>query len=112
VENDTEKELKSNRTALLLKLKASEKSYIEDTWRPKERRVIRCYTKLYANLDINSSQRSESYYIPIREITNGLLSLKESAKRLGQTRLQRLQALELDEVQPGVKTLHMLTTDI
>jgi hypothetical protein len=45
------------------------------------------------------------------EITCGLLSLEESAKRLAQTCLQRLQALELDEVQPGVKTLRTLTGD-
>jgi hypothetical protein len=40
-----------------------------------------------------------------------LLSLEESAKRLAQTCLQRLQTLELDEVQPGVKTLRTLNAD-
>src|SRR3989440_2119574 len=76
---------------------------------PKEWRTIRCYTKLLANLGINASQRSESYHVPMREITSGLLSLEESAKRLAQTCLERLQTLELDEVQPGVKTLRTLT---
>ena len=47
----------------------------------------------------------------MREITSGLLSLEESAKRLTQTCLERLQMLELDEVQPGVKTLRILTSD-
>jgi hypothetical protein len=73
--------------------------------------VVHCYTKLYSNLKVNSSQRSESYHIPMREISSGLLSLEESAKRLAQTCLQRFQALELDEVQPGVKTLRILTGD-
>jgi hypothetical protein len=40
-----------------------------------------------------------------------LLSLEESAKRLAQTCLERLQTLELDEVQPGVKSLRTLTAD-
>jgi hypothetical protein len=60
---------------------------------------------------VNASQRSESYHVPMREITSGLLSLEESAKRLTQTCLERLQMLELDEVQPGVKTLRILTSD-
>jgi hypothetical protein len=111
VVSDTEEELENNRTGLLSTLKASEKSYIKDTWMPKERRTIRCYTKLLTNLGINASQRSESYHVPMREITNGLLSLEESAKRLAQTCLERLQTLELDEVQPGVKTLRTLTED-
>ena len=53
----------------------------------------------YSNLGINSSQRSESYHVPMREITCDLLSLAESAQKLTQTYLQRLQALELDEIQ-------------
>jgi hypothetical protein len=109
--SDTEEELDSNRTALPFMLKASEKSYIEDIWIPKERRTIRCYTKLLANLGINASQHSESYHAPMREITSGLLSLEESAKRLAQTCLERFQTLELGGVQSGVKTLRTLSAD-
>jgi hypothetical protein len=47
----------------------------------------------------------------MREITSGLLSLEESAKRLTQTCLSRLEMPELDEVQPGVGTLRILTSD-
>jgi hypothetical protein len=59
----------------------------------------------------NANQRSESYHVPMCEITSGLLSLEKSAKRLTQTCLSRLEMLELDEVQPGVKTLRILTSD-
>lgn len=82
--SDTEEEPKNNRTALLLLLKAPEKAYIEDAWMPKEWRTIRCHTKLSTNLGVNANQRSESYHVPMREITSGLLSLEESAKRLTQ----------------------------
>ena len=82
-----------------------------DTWQAKERRVIRCYAKLYANVGVNAGQRSESYHESMREIASGLLSLEESARRLSQTCLQRLQMLELNEVQPEVKALRILTTD-
>jgi hypothetical protein len=111
IDSDTEEELAANRTALLSALRPPEKAYILDTWQVKERRVIRCYTKLYANLGVNASQRSESYHVSMREITSGLLSLEESARRLSRTCLQRLQMLELDEVQPGIKALRTLTTD-
>jgi hypothetical protein len=47
----------------------------------------------------------------MRMITSGLLSLEESAKRLTQTCLERLQILELDEVQSKVKALRTLTSD-
>ena len=47
----------------------------------------------------------------MREIINDFLSLEESAKRLTETCLQRLEMLELDEVQPEVKTLRILTSD-
>ena len=109
--SNTEEQLESNRTALFLLLKAPEKAYIEETWIPKEWRTIRCYTKLFANLGVNANQRSENYHVPMCEITSGLLSLEESAKRLTQTCLSRLEMLELDEVQPGVKTLRILTSD-
>lgn len=47
----------------------------------------------------------------MREITSSLLSLKKSAKKLTQICLQRLEILELNEVQPRVKILRILTSD-
>jgi hypothetical protein len=55
VVSDTEEEFENNKNELLLMLKASEKSYIKDTWIPKEWRTIRCYIKLLVNLGINIS---------------------------------------------------------
>jgi hypothetical protein len=82
VDNKTEDQLTVNRTALVSALKAPEKAYILEIWQPKEKRVVHYYTRLYSNLGVNSSQRGESYHVPMREITSGLLSLEESAKRL------------------------------
>src|SRR6266516_2184437 len=47
----------------------------------------------------------------MREIINGILSLEESAKRLTQTCLQRLEMLKLNKIQFGVKTLCIFTSD-
>jgi hypothetical protein len=49
IDSDNEEELAANRTTLLSALQPAEKAYILDTWQVKERRVIRCATKLYAN---------------------------------------------------------------
>jgi hypothetical protein len=46
----------------------------------------------------------------MREITGGLLSLEDSSQAI-QMCVQRLRMLELDEVQPGVKALRILTTN-
>ena len=74
--SETKEQLMANRKALVSALRPSEKAYILEAWQPKEKRVIHCYTKLYSNLGVNSSQRSESYHVPMLEITNGLLSLE------------------------------------
>jgi hypothetical protein len=55
VDSDTEEELTANRTGLLSALQPAEKAYILDTWQVKERRVIHCYTELYANLGVNAN---------------------------------------------------------
>ena len=77
MDSETEEQLTANRMALVSALRASEKAYILERWQPKERRVVHCYTKLYSNLVVNSSQRGESYHVPMREITSGLVSLEE-----------------------------------
>jgi hypothetical protein len=82
IDSATEEEFAANRIALLSAFKSTEKTYILNIWQAKERRVVHCYTKLYANLGVNSSQRGESYHISMREITSGLLSLEESGRRL------------------------------
>jgi len=56
--------------------------YLEQTWIPKEQKVVHFYTRKYANLGASSSQRSESYHDTVRELVNAQLSLKDSVKRL------------------------------
>ena len=48
-------ELEQNRESLLVKLRPGDRQYIEDTWIPKERRVIHLYTRFYPNLGSTSS---------------------------------------------------------
>ena len=63
----------------------------------KEDCVIYCYIKFYPNLDFTSSQRGESYHPIMREITNGQLSIEESAKRLISKTLSILKDIATDE---------------
>ena len=55
IDGDIGEELAANRTALLSVFQPAEKAYILDTWQAKERRVIHCYTELYANLGVNAN---------------------------------------------------------
>ena len=94
VQSTTFDELERHRKALCDHLKPGGKEYIEKTWRPKESRVIRCYTALLFNLGCNSSQRSESYHVVLKQMTNGQLSLENSAIMLAKTVNQLIQDVE------------------
>jgi hypothetical protein len=59
--------------------------------------VIYYYIDKYMNLGCTSSSRSESYHLVLRVITNSQLSLKQSVKRLINTIISLLKALDLDE---------------
>ena len=80
MDSETEEQVTANRITLVSTLRASEKAYILDTWQSKERRVVRCYTKLYSNLGVNSNQRGESYHVPMREIPVACLVWKNLPK--------------------------------
>jgi hypothetical protein len=75
-------ELEQNRAVLIDALLPDDKDYIRKTWYPKEERVIYCYINFYPNLGSTSSQRGESYHPVMREVTNGQLTIEESAKRM------------------------------
>lgn len=49
------------RGALCHYLNPDEVDYIDTYWRPKERQVLRCYTRLLPNLGCSSLQRVESF---------------------------------------------------
>jgi hypothetical protein len=50
------------REALCRHLNQDEVTYINTYWRPKERQVLRYYTRLLPNLGCSSSQRIESFH--------------------------------------------------
>ena len=76
VKSMTINKLKINRKIFLDHLRPEDRDYILQTWKPKEYRVIWCYTHFYLNLDSTSSQRGESYHLIICQITNGQLFIK------------------------------------
>jgi hypothetical protein len=59
--------------------------------------VVWCYIKFYPNLGSTASQRGESYHPVMREITNGQLSIEQSAKRLATKMLSILKEISTDE---------------
>jgi hypothetical protein len=63
-------------------LQPNDRTYIKETWLPKESRVIFAYTRLYPNLGCHSSQRGESYHVVVKQVTNGQLTFEESCRRL------------------------------
>ena len=90
----TLEELEINRQRLKDRVKEPVKAYIEETWRPKEERVILAYTNQFFNLDIHASQRSESYHVVLKEMTNGQLSLEASVSTLIQKVLRVVDTIE------------------
>jgi len=97
IKSMTVDELDSNRQLFLDALKPKDRGYILNTWKPKEHRVVWCYTKFYPNLGSTSSQRGESYHPVMRELTNGQLTIEQSAKRLAKKMLSILKEMSIDE---------------
>jgi hypothetical protein len=96
-------ELEANRKLLLDQLKPEDRAFIREPWQPKEDRVVWCYTHYYPNLGSASSQRGESYHPVMRQITNGQLTVEQSAKRLASKLLSILKDIDTDEDPSGNK---------
>ena len=94
IRSATEEELEDSREALVQRLKQGGKEYINDTWQPKEERVVRFDTRLIFNLECHSSQRSESYHVVLKQMTNGQLSLENSATALAQTVIKLIEDMD------------------
>lgn len=90
-------DLDINRQQLLNTLRPPEQQYILQIWGPKEPRIIYCYTRFFMNLGATASQRSEGYHHILRSVTNGQLSLKESAERLCSKSFSIFKDLDEDE---------------
>jgi hypothetical protein len=71
VKAETLQGLDEAREALLRHLQPPSRDFIIGTWGPKERKVCRRWTRLTHNLNLHSSQRSESYYTTLRAQTSG-----------------------------------------
>jgi len=78
-------------------LQSHDRTYIKETWLPKESRVIYAYTRLYPNLGCHSSQRGENYHVVVEQVTNGQLTLEESCRRLVRKVLDILKELSMDK---------------
>ena len=74
--------LEANRAILVALLRPGDRHYINNHWRAREKDIVYYYIKLYLNLGSTASQRGESYYSIIREITSGQLLFKDSGKAL------------------------------
>ena len=97
IKSMTMDELETNRQLLVDALRPEDRRYIIDTWQNKEDRVVWCYTKFYPNLGSTASQRGESYHPVMREITNGQLSIEQSARRLATKVVSILKDIAIDE---------------
>lgn len=96
IKSATMEDLESNRQALYNHLKAPARQYISEVWGPKECRVIRCYTRLFFNLGMHSSQRVESYHVVLKDMTNGQLSLENSATALARTITRLIEDMDTE----------------
>jgi hypothetical protein len=97
VESDTVEALGVNRATLMGALKIKDQKYISQNWVAKEYRTIFCFTKTLANLGSVATQRSESYHPSFKKVTNGQLSLQESAIAISQKWLSIMKQLTQDE---------------
>lgn len=97
IKSMTEREKRTSKQALLDRLQSRDRQYIEETWGPKEHRVLHLYTRFYPNLGSTSSQRVESYHPVMRQISNGQLSLEQSANRLCTKIKSIIKDLAVDE---------------
>lgn len=62
IKSPTKSALVENKAKLYAQLKDDEVTYIERNWVPRERCFLRLYTRRYANLGCNSSQRAEGLH--------------------------------------------------
>jgi hypothetical protein len=98
IQSKTPEALTANRRALGQAVGPLFMKYLEETWIPKEQKVVYLYTHKNANLGATSSQRSESYHDTVRELTNAQLSLEESVKRLMMKINSVIKDIDQDEV--------------
>jgi hypothetical protein len=72
-------------------------SYVDETWRGKEDRIIEYLTRDKPNLGHRASQAGESYHKVLKGITHGQLSLEQAVSRLCRTIRSIIQAMTVSE---------------
>jgi hypothetical protein len=96
IKAETPQDLDDAREALLRRLHDPSRDYIIGTWGPKEQRVCRRWTRLTHNLNLHSSQRSESYHPTLKAQTSGQEPLEESCYKLCRTVLRIIDDMEMN----------------
>ena len=90
-------ELDINRAILINRLHPVDRSYIIKTIEPKEPQFVNGYCQLRPNLGHVATSRSEGWHRIVHSVTNGLLTLTESAKHLAvktNSTYSRIKAVE------------------
>jgi hypothetical protein len=82
IKSSTTEALETNRLALCDELREKEVDYIRKNWVPKEAKIIRCYTKLYANLGVYGISRTEGFYPVFKEELSPSTPLPLAIKRV------------------------------
>jgi hypothetical protein len=82
VQSNTEAELQCNRKLIEDQLCHQDKSFLRDNWLKHEKRLIKCYTKTYTNLNQYATSRVESMNSNVHKVTSHQLSLHEAADHL------------------------------
>jgi MULE transposase domain len=67
IKSSTTEALETNRLALCDKLREEKVDYIRKNWLPKEAKIIKCYTKLYTNLGVYDTSRTEGLHPVFKE---------------------------------------------
>jgi hypothetical protein len=82
IKSSTTEALETNRLALCDELREEEVDYIRKNWVPKEAKIIRCYTKLYANLGVHGTSRTEGLHPVLKEELSPSTPLPLAIKRV------------------------------
>jgi len=97
VKSSTPSELDKNRQTLYGHLQELERQYMKKNWEPREPRVINHYTRILANLGIESSQRVESYHKLLKDVVSGHFPLKDSTKAISRRVIKLVVELRTEE---------------
>jgi hypothetical protein len=103
IKSSTTETLETNRSALCDELKEDEVRYIRENWVPKEAKIIRYYTKLYANLGVHGTSRTEGLHPVLKKELSPSTPLPLAIKRVAKAVIRVVKELAKAE-QEGLVT--------